>query len=113
MSNDNITPKSDKDAGCVIAEMIKRGEHRTYSYPQNGLPDVKHSAPAWSPFFDAPRSPKESTKTANAAGGCVIAEMIERGERRTYSYPQNGLPDIKHSAPAWSPFFDAPRSPKE
>lgn len=50
------TKRLNKDpfAGCVLAEMVRRGEQRRYSYPQNGLPKVSvKSAPVWSPFAEA------------------------------------------------------------
>lgn len=46
--------RGDPFAGCVITEMVRRGERRRYSYSQNGLPEVSvKSAPAWSPLIDA------------------------------------------------------------
>ena len=52
----------------------------------------------------------EKNKLADPFAGCVITEMVRRGERRRYSYPQNGLPEVSvKSAPAWSPFFKAAR----
>lgn len=52
------TPQKSDDpfAGCVITEMVRRGEHRHYSDSPNGLPEVSvKSAPAWSPIVDAAR----------------------------------------------------------
>ena len=52
MNNKNNANSTDPFAGCVIAEMIRRGERRDYSCPDNGLPEVSvKSAPAWSPFL--------------------------------------------------------------
>ncbi|MBE8157938.1 MAG: hypothetical protein HAW59_00865 [Betaproteobacteria bacterium] len=52
-TNDNSN-KKDPFAGCVITEMVRRGERRHYSYPQNRLPEVTvKSASAWSPFAEA------------------------------------------------------------
>ena len=45
---------ADPFAGCVLTEMVRRGERLESSYPQNGLPEVSvKSAPAWSPIVDA------------------------------------------------------------
>ena len=53
--------RADPFAGCVITEMVRRGERRRYSYSQNGLPEVSvKSAPAWSPFFTAPHRHSDS-----------------------------------------------------
>lgn len=60
----NKESQKDPFAGCVITEMVRRGERREYSYPQNGLPEVTvKSAPAWSPILEAAR------RAENAARG--------------------------------------------
>lgn len=53
--------RTDPFAGCVITEMVRRGERREYSYPQNGLPEVSvKSAPARSLLVEAARRHAEA-----------------------------------------------------
>ncbi len=50
-------------AGCVLHEKAKSGKWFDYSYPQNGLPEMRvKSAPAWSFLANPCEQEKKSSK---------------------------------------------------